>query len=354
MREAEIVAWHVSPGDHIVSDQPLLSVETDKAVVEIPAPYSGAVVELLVKAGEIVQTGAPIIEIATGVTEDAGAIVGDIRKDKLTRKETGVSQHPKDAAIRATPAVRKLAEDKGVDISSMAGSGPGGAILTADILAAANTLSDGEELRGVRRAMAAAMSAAHTSVVPATVTDRADVDAWNKNEKPMLRLIRAVGAGIAAEPALNAWFDGKRRKLHSQIDLAIAVDTANGLFAPVIRDAGNLDNMEQRLADLRRSVEDRTVAHSDMKGGTITLSNFGVIGGEFAALVVSPPKVAILGAGRIFDACLAIKGKSAVRRVMPLSLSFDHRVVTGGEAARFLEAVRRDLENAGSNGKDSS
>ena len=158
------------------------------------------------------------------------------------------------------------------------------------------------------------------------------------------RLVRAIASACRAEPALNAWFDGQRRQLHDQVDLAIAVDTPEGLFTPVLRDAGRVADVASAIAALKHSAEDRSIAPDAMKDATITLSNFGTLAGEFAVLVVTPPQVAILGAGRILDAVLAERGKPVICRTLPLSLTFDHRAVTGGEAARFLSAVREDLE----------
>lgn len=344
LQEAEIVTWHVAQGDHVITDQPLLSVETDKAVVEVPAPFSGTVARLLAEEGAIVAVGAPLVEIGTGKAADTGTIVG--RLQGTARPEQ--AEKPRGAPAtqgKATPAVRKLAREKGVDLSTVAGSGPGGAILSADVVAAAPGLSGGEALHGVRRAMAKAMARAHASVVPATVTDRADLSAWREDEEPTPRLVRAVALACTEEPALNAWFDGDRRQLHDHVDLGIAVDTEDGLFVPVLRDVAGTADIGAGIARLRHAVETRTIAPGDMQGATITLSNFGMLGGEFAALVVSPPQVAILGAGRIRDACLPRDGQAAVRRMMPLSLTFDHRAVTGGEAARFLAAVRAALES---------
>lgn len=162
----------------------------------------------------------------------------------------------------------------------------------------------------------------------------------------MVRLVHAVATAVAVEPGLNAWFDGRRLTIHSHLDLAIAVDTEYGLFAPVLRNASEGADIEQRILELRERVAERTIARDDMKNGTFTLSNFGMLGGEFASLVITSPQVAILGAGRIAESCLAINGEPVVRKVIPLSLTFDHRVVTGGEAARFMNAVRNDLEQA--------
>ncbi len=349
LREAEIVAWHVSTGDHVVSGQPLVSVETDKAVVEIPAPYSGTVNVLFCEAGDIVRTGAPIVEIGTVETEDAAAIVGDIpTADEPPKKAVAAgeiaSRPMKDRHIRAAPAIRKLAADHNIDLEKIQGSGPGGAILTADVLAHSQSGVTGKELRGVRRSMAAAMTTSHASVVPATITDRAGISCWDDGEAPMVRLAQAMAVACAKEPALNAWFDGKRYQPREDVNLAIAVDTPAGLFAPVLRDVARQHDIAGKISELRRAVEERTIAAQDLKGATITLSNFGNLGGEHAVLVVSPPQVAILGAGRIHDACVPVDGKPAVRRILPLSLTFDHRVIFGGEAVRFLQAIVSDLE----------
>jgi pyruvate dehydrogenase E2 component (dihydrolipoamide acetyltransferase) len=347
LHEAEIVAWHVSEGDHVVADQPLLSVETDKAVVEIPAPSAGTVTRLIAAVGDIVPTGAPLAEIGTGAARDAGAIVGDLagtpKKAPPPAAPPATPAAPKTAA-RATPAIRKLARERGVDLAGIAGSGPGGAIVSHDVIAAADRPGPGEALRGTRRAMARAMTESHASVVPATLMDHAVIDRWGHDEDPTLRLIHAMALACAAEPALNAWFDGERRQLHDHVDLAIAMDTPDGLFTPVLRDVAQEPDLAGRLAALKAAVRDRTISREAMQDATITLSNFGMIGGEHAVLVVSPPQVAILGAGRITDRTVVEAGRPAARQVMPLSLTFDHRVVTGGEAARFLDAIRADLE----------
>ncbi len=343
LAEAEIVTWHVSAGDHVIADQPLVSVETDKAVVEVPAPFSGTVSKLIADEGAIVKIGAPLVEIDTGTADDAGAIVGDLQH----AEEPDPAQEPRapPAVGKAAPAVRHLAREKGVDLDDVSGSGPGGAILSRDVEAVAAGRA-GEELRGPRRAMAQAMERSHASVVPATVTDRADISEWTETGNATSRLVRAIARAAEKEPTLNAWFEGQRRHLHDNVDIALAVDTPDGLFTPVLRDADTTRDAEARIAELRRAVENRTIDHAAMKHATITLSNFGMLGGEFAALVVTPPQVAILGAGRISDTCLAIDGKPEIRRVLPLSLTFDHRAVTGGEAARFLAAVKTDLERS--------
>jgi pyruvate dehydrogenase E2 component (dihydrolipoamide acetyltransferase) len=218
----------------------------------------------------------------------------------------------------------------------------------AKVLAEAGPL---EPMRGVRRAMARHMAQAHAEVVPATVVDDADVDDWRAGEDVTVRLIQAIVAGCRAAPSLNAWYDSRAegRRLHKKIDLGTAVDTPDGLFVPVMRDVGNRD-----AADLRRGLDHmkadilaRSVPPEELRGATISLSNFGMLAGRYAAPVVVPPQVAILSAGCIAPRVVAHHGQPAVRRILPLSLTFDHRAVTGGEAARFLAAVIADLERAG-------
>jgi 2-oxoisovalerate dehydrogenase E2 component (dihydrolipoyl transacylase) len=341
LTEAEIVSWHVAVGDEVVSGQTLVSMETDKAVVDIPSPESGRVTAIHGAPGERMTTGAVLVEFADGAREDAGALVG--------RLPTHEVQHPvASGGIKAMPAVRALAARLGVDLAKIVPTGPLGQITATDVENAAGPAA-GEKIRGVRRAMADNMTRAHAAVVPATAMDVADVSAWwQQGADPTVRLIRAVVAGCAASPSLNASYDGRRqtRVLHDKVDLGIAVDTEEGLFVPVLRDAGHLGPAELRaeLDRLKEQVRARTVAPDRLRGQTITLSNFGSIGGRFAALVVVPPQVAILGAGRVVPGI--VKEPSVVHPTLPLSLTFDHRVVTGGEAARFMAAVIGDLELA--------
>jgi 2-oxoisovalerate dehydrogenase E2 component (dihydrolipoyl transacylase) len=344
LREAEIVTWHVSVGDHVIADQPLVSVETDKAIVEVPAPFSGTISSLFARVGDIVSVGAQLIEIRTGKADDTGAIVGDIEPPPPEGTKLK-SQMAAPTAIRASPAVRRLAREKDVDLLAVTGTGPDGAILSSDISSAVTGRVQSEDLRGVRRAMAKTMVRSHSNVVPATITDRADIHDWPECEEPTPRLVHALAAACAKEPALNAWFDGQRLQLHDHVDIAIAVDTPDGLFAPVLRAVHRVRDIKEGVKALSQAVTTRSISRDAMQDATITLSNFGMIGGEFAALVVTSPQVAILGAGRISTACLVADDTPAIRRVLPLSLTFDHRVVTGGEAARFLVAVRDDLES---------
>ncbi|MEM5274789.1 dihydrolipoamide acetyltransferase family protein [Cupriavidus taiwanensis] len=359
LQEAEIVTWHVRTGDAVAADQPLLSVETAKAIVEIPSPYAGTIGKLFAQPGDIVHLGAPLVAFeGAGDDADAGTVVGSVQVGTHVASEAAPPGAAAPAAgmaarVKATPAVRALARRLGVDLAMATASGPEGVVTAADVERVASTLAElgaPEELRGVRRAMAQNMARAQAEVAAATVMDDADIHAWHAGADVTIRLVRALVAGCRAEPGLNAWYEGQtgRRHVLKKIDVGIAADLPEGLFVPVLRDVGNRDAADLRhgLDRMRADIRARTIAPEEMRGNTITLSNFGMIAGRYAAPIVVPPTVAILGAGRVRDEVVAAGGAPAVHRVMPLSLTFDHRVVTGGEAARFLAAVIADLEMA--------
>lgn len=351
LEEAEIVSWFVNEGDHVVADQPLVSVETDKAVVEVPSPFSGTIARLFGQKGDLVKVGAPLVEFAEGTAQDTGTIVGEIDRGQEQREGAAPLEPARAGRAQVLPAIRALARKLDVDLNLVQGSGPGGTITRADVERAARSLAEigpAEPLKGMRRAMAQRMTVAHAEVVPATVTDEANVDAWPRNEDVTIRLARAIAAACRAEPSLNAWYNSAagERRLIKRIDLGIAVDLEGGLIVPVLRNVAERDATDLRagLERMRADAAARSIPPEELRGATITLSNFGMIGGRFANLVVVPPQVAIIGAGRTEPRVVADGGQLAIKRMLPLSLSFDHRVVTGGEAARFLAALRTDLE----------
>jgi 2-oxoisovalerate dehydrogenase E2 component (dihydrolipoyl transacylase) len=352
LEEAEIVTWHVNEGDHVVTDQPLLSVETDKAVVEVPSPWSGRIARLFGAKGDLVKVGAPLAEFAEGAEQDTGTVVGEIERAQAQADETkAVPGLTQPRTLQVLPAIRALARKLDVDLNLVQPTGAGGMITRADVERAAKSLTDAgpaEPLKGTRRAMAQRMASAHAEVVAATVTDEADIGDWPATEDITIRLVGAIAAAVRAEPALNVWYNAQagERRLIKRIDLGIAIDTDGGLIVPVLRNVGERDASDLR-AGLDRMLADakaRAIPPEELRGATITLSNFGMIGGRFANLVVVPPQVAIVGSGRADPRVRVRQGEVAVRRILPLSLTFDHRVVTGGEAARFLVTLKSDLE----------
>lgn len=381
LQEAEIREWHVREGDTVKVDQPLVSVETAKAVVEVPSPQAGRIVKLYGKAGDIMPVGKPLVEFEgaapaarplpgttsspeqkgvspsgeeKGAIRDTGVVVGAMKQgnEVVAEKPTTVGTA---AGIKVTPAVRALAHRLNVDLTIVTPTGPDGMITQADVQRVHKILTEVgplEKLRGPRRAMANTMSQARDEVMPTTVTDDAVLHAWGAGKQDLtLRLIRALVVGCKAEPSLNAWFDHVEigRRLLPKVHLGIAVDTAEGLFVAVLQDVGNRseDSLRKGLEKMKSDAQARTIPAEELRGYTITLSNFGRYGGKYATPVIVPPTVAIIAAGATRDAVVPIGGEVKIARVLPLSVTFDHRAVTGGEATRFLAAMIRDLEQAG-------
>ena len=426
--DATVVEWLVKPGDTVRLDEPLVAMETAKAVVEVPSPCSGKLLKVAGDAGSVITTGhvlaefeidaslpqraaghdtghhhhAPAKESSKPASDpesakaDAGTVVGAMSASDQVRQQAAVAV----GGIKAMPAVRALARKLGVDISRVQATGADGIVTLQDVkqaaasgsaanapaaaasapstsAAAANpaqpegatqaqrttvsasgrpmrTQPPGVEasgqpqpLTGVRRNMARVMAQAQAEVVLTTLNDDADIHSWPAGSDLTARLIRALVVASRAEPALNAWFDGEKltRTLHRQVDVGIAVDTAEGLFVPALRNADMLDlaTTRQAISRLRQQVEQRSLPASELTGYTISLSNFGKFAGRYATPIVVPPTVAILAAGRLRHELVPVMGGVETHRIVPLSLSFDHRAVTGGEAARFLRALIDDL-----------
>lgn len=361
LSEAEIQEWHVAEGDQVAKDQELVAVETDKAIVEIPSPYDGKIIKCHGEPGDVLEVGDPLaeFEVEGEVAEeeqaeerkDAGSVVGAVESSDEEVKEEAIGSGQRSQSVKATPAVRALANRLGVELSTVSPSGADGMVTAQDVQRVAKILEKVgpmEPLRGVRKTMARSMTQAHAEVASATICDDADIDRWDDKQDIMLRLIRAIIAGQNTEPGLNAWYDSHAmgRRVLEHIDLAVAVDTEEGLFVPVLRDVKNRDDasLAEGMTNLKQAVQERNIPPEEMRSYTFTLSNFGNMGGRYASPIIVPPTVAILGAGAIRQEVVAVDGEPAVHKVVPLSLTFDHRCVTGGEATRFLMAAIRDLE----------
>ena len=354
--DAEIHEWFVKEGDTVVVDQPLVSMETAKAVVDVPCPQSGVISKLYGNPGDIIKTGEPLVAFASSVvkTADKGTVVGNLEESSEITEDTftiGV-QHTAQARIKATPVVKMLAKKLGVDLSTVKGTGEFGIITRDDVQAQADKNAQVpagfEPLRGVRRAMLNSMVQSHAEVVPVSIFDEADISAWKSGTDITVRLIRALIDATKNEPALNAWFDTKHgaRQCFNEVHLGLAMDNEEGLFVPVIHNAGKHSDTELRtmIDEFKKSVGNREITADKLKGATITLSNFGKFAGRFASPIIVPPMVAILAVGRLYQGVVPGDGKIETHNILPLSLSFDHRAVTGGEATRFLGALIQSLQ----------
>lgn len=361
LAEAEIREWYVKVGDEVKVDQPLVSMETAKAVVDVPSPYNGKIVELHGKANEIVKTGAPFISFDTGeavsAAPDKGSVVGKLETSEkkwddgavIIGAATSASRAPK-----AMPAARVLAKEMNIDLGTVTPTGPQGLITVDDVkkaMAGKKTsylTAEGEPLHGVRRMMAQAMTQSNNEIVPVTIIEDVDITDLPAKTDITVKLLKAIALAAKTEPAMNVWYDGHAmaRQMFNEVNIGLAVDTPEGLFVPVIKDAGSKTDAELRqiIDTYKVSVKNRTVSQKDMQGATITLSNFGMISGRYATPIIVPPAVAILGCGRSREVPIVRDGKVVAGKIMPLSLTFDHRAVTGGEATRFLGAVINSLE----------
>lgn len=353
--DAEIHEWFVKEGDVVKLDQPLVSMETAKAVVDVPCPQDGVIAKLFGKPGDVIKTGVPLVGFeATTARVDKGTVVGNLEESHdVSEDNFVVGSSRATGRVKATPQIRLLAKKMSVDLTSLVGSGEHGVITRDDVEKAAqskNPLPEGfEVLRGVRRAMLNSMVQSHREVVPVSLFDEADIQNWTAGNDITVRLIKAITVACKKEPALNAWFDTQHgaRKCFDEVNLGLAMDTEEGLFVPVIKKAEkqSADELRKIINDYKQSVRERAVPAENLKGATITLSNFGKFAGRFASPIIVPPMVAILAVGRIYDAPVVNNGKIEPHRLVPLSLSFDHRAVTGGEATRFLGAVIASLQS---------
>jgi len=280
--------------------------------------------------------------------------------------------------FKAAPSVRIAAKQQGINLGQVTATGKFGQITSADLRAfaanpqdvmSANTshlintpdtvlsrphntinFNTAERLRGPRRAMSLSMAASRDQVSQCTLFDDADIHYWQKGQDITARILRALVAGAYAAPELNAWFNAEdnSRTLHEHIDVAMAVDTPDGLIVPVLRDVQNKNQQQLRtdLNAIKVATRTRAVSPADMAKPTITLSNFGMLAGRYATPVIVPPMVCIIGTGGLRNDVVAVDNAIAIHRRIPLSLTFDHRCITGGEACKFLAAMITDLKHA--------
>lgn len=339
--DAIIREWYVKEGDIVKKDQPLVAMETAKALVDVPAPFDTTIEKLFGKIDDTIETGHPLIGFEgeadpADEKKDTGTVVGKIEQSEeiVTRGATTTYEN-----AQATPAVRALARKLAVDLSQIKTSN--NRITAEDVENAAknSVIENGyEKLSGVKRAMVLSMQKSHHDIVPVTLVDDADISAWITKQDITLRIIRALIKACQAEPALNAHFNGKNMsiKKFSNINLGLAVDTLHGLYVPVIKDIAHLndDQTREKINQFKQQAQTKSIAQKDLQDVTIVLSNFGLMAGRYANPIILPPTVAIVGVGRINN------------QQIPLSLTIDHRAITGGEAARFLKAMMDALSHA--------
>ncbi len=404
--EGEIVQWLVSEGDIVKEDQALVEVETDKAVVSLPSPFSGKILTINASPGEIIPVGATLVTVETEadaaessppepvpeenkkeVKKDGGSVVGVLKEsdDEFALPANLKAPSKKEKKkVRAIPSVRQLAKKRGINLSEIEGSGADGRITRQDLegvkepkiqtsaqrsapMGAANisALDPVERIpfRGVRRSAARRVTQSSKTVAPVTFVDDADISKLEQvrvakkdlTEEKGFKLtylpfiIKSVVAGLKAYPFLNAMLDEEKKEviLKKYYNIGIAVDTPEGLMVFVIKNADqkSILDLAEEISSLTEKAFSRTIALSELKGGTFTLTNYGVIGGIYGTPIINYPEVGILGLGKIEDKPVVREGEIVIRKILPLSLTFDHRVIYGAESARFMNTVIEHLED---------
>jgi pyruvate dehydrogenase E2 component (dihydrolipoamide acetyltransferase) len=374
--EAEIVRWLVKEGDSVTEDQDLLEVETDKALLTLNSPYTGTIKKIHGQEGEIIKVGDVLTTVDAGgeettVTEadkkDSGTVVGNLSDDEVVEVI-----HP----VQAMPAVRALAKQMGINLASVKGTGPGGRITKEDVENAATKTGQqttGEAdahgvvekvpLRGIRRTIAKRMAEASKRVAEVTIWEDADITELEQvrakersvAEEKGIRLtylpflIKAIIPALKAHPYFNASLDEAAEAiiLKKYFNIGIAVDTSDGLIVFVIKDTDkkNILDLAREIATLADKARVRKIDLHELKGSTFTITNYGVVGASYGTPIINHPEVAILGLGKIEDRAVVRDGQITIRKMMPLSLAFDHRVIDGVEAGRFLGVVIQHLED---------
>jgi pyruvate dehydrogenase E2 component (dihydrolipoyllysine-residue acetyltransferase) len=341
LTEGEVARWLVAEGQEIAEDDPLVEIQTDKATVEIPSPYGGTVLQVLVAEGDVVPVGTELVVIGAPGEEGPAA---------TPAPETAA--HPAESApsrVQATPVVRRIAQELGVELATVSGSGPGGRITEEDVRAAGDG-GEGrrEPLRGVRRVIAEHMARAHREVPQVTWVEECDVD-----DVPLERLlptvVKACVEALHEFPELNARLDGDGILYLDRYDVGVAVQTDDGLVVPVVRrvDGKSVDELATEITDLAERARARSLAADELRGSTFTVTSAGKLAGLFQTPIVNHPEVAILSIGRVAQRPVVRDGEVVIRRMGTIAVTFDHRVVDGARAAAFGLAVIARIQGTG-------
>ncbi len=378
--EGEVVRWAVAEGDRVEVDQTLGEIETDKAVVEIPSPFAGTVLKLHFKPKDIVKVGQVLVTIG-----EKGEAVAEAPAAAAPEAPVAAAAGPAPApgpgvGVLATPAVRKLAGELGLDLAAVPGTGPGGRITEEDIRGVQEAAGKKPEirikakfdfygaldrvpLRGIRRATARRLTESIRKAVHVThffEADAAALGALRKKLKPEAEakglkltylpfIIKALIEALKLHPMLNATVDDEAEEIivKKYYNIGVAVDVPDGLIVPVVKgaDMKTVFEIAGEIQSLAEAARKRSLDLADLKGGTFSITNVGSIGGEAATPIINYPETAILATMRIAERVRAVDGAPAVRTILPLCLSFDHRVVDGAEAARFSSDLVRLLES---------
>ncbi|MDX6438869.1 MAG: hypothetical protein QOF45_1452 [Gaiellaceae bacterium] len=363
LTEGEVARWLVTEGQELAEDDPLVEIATDKTTVEIPSPAAGTVTRILVAEGEVVPVGTVLVVIGGGVSEPAAPAPAATPAEQKELAPRGLSVPVTQSRVQATPIVRRIAQELGVDLASLSGTGPNGRITESDVRGAGagtenvveqdlvlqeHKVSEGrrEPVRGVRRQIVEHLTKAHREVPAVTFVEECDfTDVDLKHLLPLV--LKATAASLRQFPELNARLEGDEIVYLERYNIGVAVQTDQGLVVPVVRgcDTASLDELGAEVAWLADAARAGTLKPEELRGGTFTVTSAGKLGGLLVTPLVNHPEVGILGVHRIAPRPVVVDGEIVVRHIGNVSVTFDHRVVDGARAAAFTLDVIARLES---------
>ena len=375
LTEGEILEWLVAEGDVVTVDQPIAEMSTEKAVVQVPTPFAGRVVKLHGAPGDFIKVGHPLISVDVATSAPDGSsgnvLVGYGTSEAATsvarrqRIVPGDVSAPAPAAARgptppASPLVRRLAAELGIDLSTVAGTGPGGIVTRADLEGAQAPGETRTRLVGIDRVAAERLSRSHREIPTAIAWTSADATALlelraelnasqaEAHVTPFAIVLRLCTLALRRFPRLNAHFDGEGNSVvtFDAVHLGVAVQTERGLVVPVIRDAQSMPMLQlaAELEQVATAARNASLTQAERSGSTFTVSNVGAFGVDGGTAIINPPEAAILGVGQIVERPWVVGGTVVPRRVVELSLVFDHRVADGAVAGGFVRHLADLIE----------
>lgn len=372
VEDATIAGWHKKPGDTIRRDENLVDLETDKVVLEVPAPADGKVVEILAEEGETVNSDQVIAVIEEGAVEAASEKPAESTKAPESANTDATKPVPapepvrQESTPRLSPAARRVAEEEKVDPSSVSGTGRGGRVTKGDVInfvkGGGSRQEERVKMTRLRRRIAERMKEAQNTAAILTSFNEVDLKAvmdlrkkyqesFTKQHGIKLGLmsffVKACCEALRKFPVVNASLDGEEIVYHNFQDIGIAVSTERGLMVPILRNAENMSlaDIEQAIAHYAGKARDGSITLEDLQGGTFSITNGGVFGSLVSTPLLNPPQSAILGMHTIKERPVVVDGDVVARPMMFLALSYDHRIIDGKDAVQFLVAVKETLED---------
>ena len=369
--EGEVSKWYIKVGDVVKENQPLVEIITEKVTVELPSPADGTIMKIGPDAGKIVKVGEVIVVIDDGKEEDD--VRGVSKEEAKVDKKEVIKEEIKSKKVIATPAVKRLAKEMGIDITKVVATGEDGKITEKDVkLYSKLEVQSNEEriaFRGTRKTIAERLAKSSDRVVQAWIMEEIDMtevtelkNRLKESSSEDIKLtympffVKAVIRSLKSSPRINASLDEETEDIVIKKDynIGIATDTEQGLIVPVIKKAQDKDikKIAKEIEELSIEAKSGKLGLEDTQGGTFTITNIGAIGGISSIPIVNYPEVAILAINKIMKKVVHWEGKIVARDRVYLSLSFDHRVLDGADVARFLNSIRKCLENPESLMKD--